>query len=52
MNEDELLERSNAERDKIFSQYDRGRENGAEIDAWEDPTNEVYHVTDRYGFIQ
>lgn len=51
MNEDELLQRSAAERDKIFSQYDRGRENGAEIDPWEDPAYEVYHTTDRYGFI-
>jgi len=30
----------------------KGREDGAEIDQWEDPTFEVYHVTDRYGFIQ
>lgn len=52
MNEEELLRRSAAERDKIFSCYDRGRENGAEIDAWEDPGYEVYHMTDRYGFIQ
>ncbi|XP_017892525.1 USP6 N-terminal-like protein [Ceratina calcarata] len=51
MNEDELLKRSAAERDRIFSCYDRGRENGAEIDPWEDPTYEVYHTTDRYGFI-
>ncbi|KOC63221.1 USP6 N-terminal-like protein [Habropoda laboriosa] len=51
MNEEELLKRSAAERDRIFSCYDRGRENGAEIDPWEDPTFEVYHATDRYGFI-
>ncbi|XP_076622582.1 USP6 N-terminal-like protein [Colletes latitarsis] len=51
MNEEELLKRSAAERDRIFSCYDRGRENGAEIDPWEDPTYEVYHTTDRYGFI-
>jgi len=30
----------------------QGREEGAEIDQWEDPGFEVYHVTDRYGFIQ
>jgi len=30
----------------------QGREEGAEIDEWEDPELEVYHVTDRYGFIQ
>jgi len=51
MNEEELLKRSAAERDRIFSCYDRGRE-GAEIDPWEDPAYEVYHTTDRYGFIQ
>ncbi|OAD62092.1 USP6 N-terminal-like protein [Eufriesea mexicana] len=51
MNEEELLKRSAAERDRIFSCYDRGRENGAEIDPWEDPSFEVYHTTDRYGFI-
>ncbi|XP_034177541.1 USP6 N-terminal-like protein [Osmia lignaria lignaria] len=51
MNEEELLKRSAAERDRIFSCYDRGRENGAEIDPWEDPSFEVYHATDRYGFI-
>ncbi|GFR69450.1 USP6 N-terminal-like protein [Elysia marginata] len=28
-----------------------GREEGAQIDPWEDPAFEVYHVTDRYGFI-
>ncbi|KAL7305969.1 hypothetical protein TKK_0001440 [Trichogramma kaykai] len=50
MNEEELLKRSAAERDRIFSCYDRGRE-GAEIDPWEDPAYEVYHTTDRYGFI-
>ncbi|XP_014218955.1 USP6 N-terminal-like protein [Copidosoma floridanum] len=50
MNEDELLKRSAAERDRIFNCYDRGRE-GAEIDPWEDPAYEIYHTTDRYGFI-
>ncbi|KAJ8667570.1 hypothetical protein QAD02_009233 [Eretmocerus hayati] len=50
MNEEELLKRSAAERDRIFSCYDRGRE-GAEIEPWEDPAYEYYHTTDRYGFI-
>jgi len=36
-------------RDCICNQ---GRDEGAEIDQWEDPAFEVYHVTDRYGFIQ
>lgn len=30
----------------------QGREEGAEIDPWEDPAFEVYHVLDRWGFIQ
>lgn len=38
------------ERLDIIDKYDKGRE-GAEIDPWEDPAFEVYHVTDRYGFI-
>lgn len=52
MNDEELLERSAAERDRIFGKYDQGRENGAQIDPWDDPAYEIYHTTDRYGFIQ
>ncbi|KAK4877243.1 hypothetical protein RN001_009749 [Aquatica leii] len=51
MNEEDLIKRSAEERDKIFRRYERGREEGAEIDPWEDPSFEVYHATDRYGFI-
>ncbi|XP_065092647.1 uncharacterized protein LOC135713461 isoform X2 [Ochlerotatus camptorhynchus] len=51
MDEDALIARAKEERAKIFQRYDRGREQGAEIDAWEDPALEVYHQTDRYGFI-
>lgn len=50
MNEEDLLKRSAEEREKIFIRYEQGRE-GAEIDPWEDPGFEVYHTTDRYGFI-
>ena len=32
--------------------YDLGRDEGAQIDEWEDPGFEVYHKKDRYGFIQ
>lgn len=49
--EDALIIRAKEERAKIFQRYDLGREQGAVIDAWEDPTFEVYHQTDRYGFI-
>ncbi|XP_069105122.1 USP6 N-terminal-like protein [Argopecten irradians] len=47
----EEVERASRERKEIVAKYDKGREEGAEIDPWEDPTLEVYHVTDRYGFI-
>ncbi|CAH1159098.1 unnamed protein product [Phyllotreta striolata] len=50
MNEEDLVKRSAEEREKIFLRYEQGRE-GAEIDPWEDPGFEVYHTTDRYGFI-
>ncbi|CAH1119624.1 unnamed protein product [Phaedon cochleariae] len=50
MNEEDLVKRSAEEREKIFRRYEQGRE-GAEIDPWEDPGFEVYHATDRYGFI-
>lgn len=46
-----MIARANEEREKIFQRYDRGREPGADIDPWEDPGYEVYHQTDRYGFI-
>ncbi|GFG29869.1 hypothetical protein Cfor_12130 [Coptotermes formosanus] len=51
MNEEELLRRAAEERAHIVSRYSRGREDGAQIDPWEDPGFEIYHVTDRYGFI-
>lgn len=35
--------------EKLFQRYDDGREQ--QIDSWEDPAFEVYHQTDRYGFI-
>lgn len=46
-----LVARANEERAKLFARYDHGREPGAEIDPWEDPAFEIYHQTDRYGFI-
>lgn len=52
MNEDDLLQRAAEERAIIVNKYARGREEGAQIDPWEDPSFEIYHVTDRYGFIQ
>lgn len=51
LNDYEELQRAAKEREEICSKYDRGREEGAEIEPWEDPQFPVYHVTDRYGFI-
>ncbi|KAK2160400.1 hypothetical protein LSH36_134g04011 [Paralvinella palmiformis] len=47
----ELLARSARERADIVRKYEQGHTEGADIDPWEDPAFEVYHVTDRYGFI-
>ena len=52
MTEAELLIKAAEERLLIVNKYDRGREDAAQIDPWEDPAFEIYHVTDRYGFIQ
>jgi len=52
MTEEELLIKAAEERLSIVNKYDRGRENAEQIDPWEDPAFEIYHVTDRYGFIQ
>lgn len=49
--EEAMIARAMEEREKLFQRYDRGRDAGAEIDPWEDPGFEVYHQTDRYGFI-
>lgn len=51
MDEEAMVARANEERAKLFQRYDHGREPGAEIDPWEDPAFEIYHQTDRYGFI-
>lgn len=52
MSEEELLIRAREERANIVGRYDLGREEGAVIEPWEDPEFEVYHTTDRFGFIQ
>ncbi|KAH7933066.1 hypothetical protein HPB49_007725 [Dermacentor silvarum] len=53
LTEAEILERAAEERAAIVARYDRGRDkdNVAQIDPWEDPKFELYHVTDKYGFI-
>lgn len=52
LSEDELVARAREERATIAGRYRLGREEGAVIDSWEDPELEIYHTTDRYGFIQ
>lgn len=52
MTEEELLLKAAEERSVIVDKYDNGRKNVEQIDPWEDPGYEIYHVTDRYGFIQ
>ncbi|XP_027196575.2 LOW QUALITY PROTEIN: uncharacterized protein LOC113791055 [Dermatophagoides pteronyssinus] len=41
------------EREIIIEKYRKGRDklDKAEINAWEDPDFDIYHATDRYGFI-
>ncbi|CAD7089548.1 unnamed protein product [Hermetia illucens] len=47
-----LLLRAREEREKIFQRYDRGTDPSNDVDPWENPSFEVYHYTDKYGFIQ
>ena len=49
--EEEQLRQMWEERRQIVERYDLGREDGAIIDDWEDPKFEIYHKTDRFGFI-
>ncbi|CAL1261636.1 unnamed protein product [Larinioides sclopetarius] len=39
------------ERAAIVAKYELGRHDSSHIYPWEDPGFEVYHVTDRYGFL-
>uniref|UniRef100_UPI00358FA803 USP6 N-terminal-like protein isoform X2 n=1 Tax=Myxine glutinosa TaxID=7769 RepID=UPI00358FA803 len=39
------------ERAAIVAKYDKGREEGATIDPWEDCDFRLYKVTDRFGFL-
>ncbi|XP_065213001.1 USP6 N-terminal-like protein [Planococcus citri] len=50
MTEEDLLARAVEERRSIVEKYKSGRQNGANIDPWEDATLEVYGYLDRYGF--
>ncbi|XP_037954501.1 USP6 N-terminal-like protein isoform X1 [Teleopsis dalmanni] len=46
-----LLKRATEEREMIFNRYALGLDPKNEVDPWENPTFELYHVTDKYGFI-
>ncbi|KAM7414257.1 hypothetical protein PAMA_019194 [Pampus argenteus] len=39
------------ERSEIISKYDKGRQEGVNIDPWEDADYNIYKVTDRFGFL-
>ncbi|XP_035520577.1 USP6 N-terminal-like protein [Morone saxatilis] len=39
------------ERAEILAKYDKGRQDGVNIDPWEDADYSIYKVTDRFGFL-
>ncbi|XP_068168506.1 uncharacterized protein si:dkeyp-19e1.3 [Antennarius striatus] len=39
------------ERAEIINKYDKGRQEGINIDPWEDADYSIYKVTDRFGFL-
>ncbi|KAM8891224.1 uncharacterized protein AB9W97_011868 isoform 2-T2 [Spinachia spinachia] len=39
------------ERVEIIAKYDKGRQEGVNIDPWEDANYSIYKVTDRFGFL-
>ncbi|KAK7891732.1 hypothetical protein WMY93_023695 [Mugilogobius chulae] len=41
----------NEERAEIINKYDKGRQEGVDIDPWEDADYSIYKVTDRFGFL-
>ncbi|KFU88715.1 USP6 N-terminal-like, partial [Chaetura pelagica] len=40
------------EKAEIVAKYEKGRQEGAQIDPWEDADFTLYKVTDRFGFLQ
>ncbi|NWY95335.1 US6NL protein, partial [Loxia curvirostra] len=40
------------EKAEIVAKYEKGRQEGAQIDQWEDADFALYKVTDRFGFLQ
>ncbi|XP_017839200.1 USP6 N-terminal-like protein isoform X1 [Drosophila busckii] len=46
-----LLKRAEDEREDIFRRYQMGLDPKNVVDSWENPTFEIYHITDKYGFM-
>ncbi|KAH8300636.1 hypothetical protein KR018_000482 [Drosophila ironensis] len=46
-----LVKRAEDEREGIFRRYDLGLDPSNKVDSWENPTFEIYHITDKYGFM-
>ncbi|XP_018790100.1 PREDICTED: USP6 N-terminal-like protein isoform X2 [Bactrocera latifrons] len=46
-----LLQRAADEREAIFNRYSLGLDPTNVVDPWENPTFELYHITDKYGFM-
>ncbi|XP_036333446.1 USP6 N-terminal-like protein isoform X2 [Rhagoletis pomonella] len=46
-----LLQRAADEREAIFNRYSLGLDPKNVVDPWENPTFELYHITDKYGFM-
>ncbi|XP_034103020.1 USP6 N-terminal-like protein isoform X3 [Drosophila nasuta] len=46
-----LVKRAEDEREDIFNRYELGLDPNNVVDSWENPTFEIYHITDKYGFM-
>ncbi|XP_017069325.1 USP6 N-terminal-like protein isoform X1 [Drosophila eugracilis] len=46
-----LVKRAEDEREDIFRRYELGLDPSNVVDSWENPTFELYHITDKYGFM-
>ncbi|KAH8402340.1 hypothetical protein KR009_011433 [Drosophila setifemur] len=49
--QDALVKRAEDEREDIFRRYALGLDPTNVVDSWENPTYEIYHITDKYGFM-
>ncbi|XP_055838183.1 USP6 N-terminal-like protein isoform X2 [Episyrphus balteatus] len=52
INDDQkLLERAIEERERLFHRYVLGTDPSNEVDEWENPCLDIYHKTDKFGFM-